>query len=171
MYMGAGWVTYTNPPFRLAFENRRRLRGFYSRDEYGAWDSVQRVHWDKELARSIGVPSIYDIGPMRYVMLCHYLTNFAGIDAFIHRIRYELRSFNYVGDTTWFSGAVTDVRDDPVLGPLVEVEVSAVNQRGQENLKGEATILLPSRERGPVRLPEAPAITPYRVDKPSRPGL
>jgi len=171
MYMGSGWITYSNLPFRLAYENRKRLKGFYSRNEFGAWDSVQRVHWDKDLARSIGVPSIYDIGPMRYVMLCHYLTNFAGDDGFIHRIRYELRNFNYVGDTTWFSGTITEVRDDPELGPLIEVEISAVNQRGQENIKGSATILLPSRARGTVRLPMAPEITQYRADKPSRPGL
>jgi len=171
MYMGTGWITYTNLPFRLAYENRKRLKGFYSRNEFGAWDSVQRVHWDKELARSIGLPSIYDIGPMRYVMLCHYLTNFAGPDAFIHRIRYELRNFNYVGDTTWFNGVIRDARVDPVLGPLVELEISAVNQRGQENLKGEATILLSSREHGEVKLPPSPSITAYRANKPSRPGL
>ena len=171
MYMGAGWITYTNPPFRLAYENRKRLRGFYSKDEFGAWDSVQRVHWDKELARSIGVPSIYDIGPMRYVMLCHYLTNFVGDDAFIHRIRYELRNFNYVGDTTWISGTVTEAWVDEKLGPLVELEIIATNQRGQQNMKGSATILVPSRQHGPVKLPEAPAVTPYRIDKPSRPGL
>jgi acyl dehydratase len=171
MYMGSGWITYTNPPFRLAYENRKRLRGFYSRDEFGAWDSVQRVHWDKELARSVGVPSIYDIGPMRFVMLCHYLTNFAGDDGFVHRLRYELRNFNYVGDTTWISGRITDVRVDEVLGPLVELEVSAINQRGQENMKGSATILVPSRAHGPVRMPASPPVTPHRMDKPSRPGL
>ena len=169
MYMGAGWITYTNPPFRLAYENRKRVKGFYSQDEYGAWDSVQRVHWDKELARSVGVPSIYDIGPMRYVMLCHFLTNFVGDDAFIHRIRYELRNFNYVGDTTWISGRITDARVDEVLGPLIEVEVSAVNQRGQQNMNGTATILVPSRKHGPVRLPDSPPLTAYRNDKPSQP--
>lgn len=171
MYMGTGWITYTNPPFRLAYENRKRLKGFYSRDEFGAWDSVQRVHWDKELARNIGLPSIYDIGPMRYVMLCHYLTNFAGDDAFIHRIRYELRNFNYVGDTSWFGGRVTDARVDDKLGPLIELEIESKNQRGQTNLLGSATILVSSRKHGPVRLPEAPTITPYRLDKPSSPGL
>lgn len=171
MYMGAGWITYANPAFRLAYNNRKRLKGFYSRNEFNAWDSIQRVHWDSTLARSVGVPNIYDIGPMRYVMLCHYLTNFAGDDAFVHRIRYELRNFNYVGDTTWFSGKIVDARNDPLLGPLVEVEVSALNQRGEENLKGTATILVPSRVHGSVRMPSSPAITPHRIDKPSQPGL
>ncbi|KRB82995.1 hypothetical protein ASE00_13475 [Sphingomonas sp. Root710] len=171
MHMGAGWITYTNPPYRLAFENRKRLRGFYSRNEFGAWDTIQRVHWDPELAASVGVKGIYDIGPMRFVMMCHYLTNYAGDDAFIHRIRYELRSFNYVGDTSWLSGRIVRAEVDEKLGPVIELEVVSVNQRGEENLRGSATILVPSRAHGPVRLPEAPPMPRYRSDKPTTPGL
>jgi acyl dehydratase len=171
MHMGAGWITYPNLPFRLAYENRKRVRGFYSRNEFGAWDSIQRVHWDTGLARSIGVKRTYDIGPMRFVMLCHYLTNFAGDAAWIHRIRYELRNFNYVGDTTWLAGTITAVRNDDALGPLVELSVRGTNQRGEENLRGEATLLVDSRAHGPARLPRSPPITPHRSPKPSLPGL
>jgi len=96
-YMGIGWITYSNPPFCLAYENRKRLRGFYSLNEVNWWDTTQRVHWDRELAQSVGVRQMYDIGPMRYMMLCHYLTNFAGDDAWTYGLRYELRNFNYVG--------------------------------------------------------------------------
>ena len=162
MYMGGGWLTYGNPPHRLAYENRKKLRGFYSRNEFNAWDTIQRVHWDVGLAHSVGVGHTYDIGPMRFVMACHYVSNFAGDDAWVHRIRYELRAFNYVGDTTWINGVVTDVRNDAVLGPLIEVEFSGVNQRGQENPKASATILVASREFGPVKLPESPPVTPHR---------
>ena len=162
MHMGGGWFTYGNPPFKLAYENRKRLRGFYSQDEYGNWDTVQRVHWDNALAQKVGVQRTYDIGPMRYVFVCHYLTNFAGDDAFIHRLRYELRAFNYIGDVTWMSGRITEVRDDPVLGPLIEVEVAGTNQRGQENITASATILVASRTKGAAKLPEAPPITPYK---------
>lgn len=163
-HMGAGWLTYGNPPYRLAYENRKRLKGFYSRNEYNAWDTLQRVHWDMELAKRVGVQSTYDIGPMRYVMVCHYLTNFAGDDAWVHRIRYELRNFNYMGDTTWLTGTVTDVRVDPVLGPLIELRVVGTNQRGQENITADATILVASRVHGPVRLPTPPPVTLHRSD-------
>lgn len=162
LHMGAGWLTYGNPPYRLAYENRKRLRGFYSRNEFNAWDTVQRVHWDAGLAHSVGVKHTYDIGPMRFVMACHYLTNFAGDDAWVHRIRYELRNFNYVGDTTWINGVVTDARVDPVLGPLLELEFKGINQRGQENMTVQATLLVASKKEGPVRLPAAPPVTPHR---------
>jgi len=162
MHMGGGWFTYGNPPFKLAYENRKRLRGFYSRDSFNNWDTVQRVHWDNDLAQKIGVQRTYDIGPMRYVFVCHYLTNFTGDDAFIHRLRYELRSFNYIGDVTWLSGRIKEVRDDPELGPLIEVEVVATNQRGQQNITADATILIASRTKGLAKLPPAGPMTPYR---------
>jgi acyl dehydratase len=162
IHMGSGWMTYGNPPFRLAYENRKRLRGFYSKNEFGAWDTVQRVHWDVGLAHAVGVQHTYDIGPMRFSMLCHYASNFAGDDGFVHRIRYELRNFNYVGDTTWLGGTVSDVRVDPDLGPVVELDVRGTNQRGQENITAQVTILVASREQGLCKMPKAPAVTPHR---------
>ena len=165
IHMGGGWLTYGNPPYRLAYENRKRLRGFYSRNEFNAWDTMQRVHWDPELARSVGVAHSYDIGPMRFVMACHYLTNYAGDDAWIHRIRYELRNFNYIGDTTWFEGEITAARVDETLGPLIELQFKGINQRGQENLTGSATLLVASRKSGPAQLPASPAVTPHRRDE------
>ncbi|WP_296535492.1 MaoC family dehydratase N-terminal domain-containing protein [Rhizorhabdus sp.] len=162
MHMGGGWFTYGNPPFKLAHENRKRLRGFYSRDAYNNWDTVQRVHWDGELANKVGVQRTYDIGPMRYVFVCHFLTNFVGDDAFIHRIRYELRAFNYVGDVTWLTGRILEARTDPELGPLIEVEITGTNQRGQQNITATATVLVASRAGGLAKLPPSPAVTPYR---------
>jgi len=162
VHMGAGWMTYGAPPYRLAYENRKRLRGFYSRNEFNAWDTVQRAHWDTGLAHKLGVQHTYDIGPMRFIMLCHYLSNYAGDDAFIHRIRYELRNFNYVGDTTWITGRITEARVDPVLGPLIELEVVGTNQRNQQNIVASATILVASRSGGLAKLPPSPPVTPHR---------
>jgi acyl dehydratase len=162
LHMGAGWLVYGNPPYRLAYENRKRLRGFYSRDAYNGWDTVQRVHWDKGLAQDVGVRMMYDIGAVRQLYIHHYLTNFAGDDAWIHRIRFDLRRFNYMGDVTWISGVITDARIDPVLGPLIEVEMKGVNQRGQENVAASATILVCSRAGGAVTLPPAPPPPQHR---------
>jgi acyl dehydratase len=162
LHMGGGWLTYGNPPYRLAYENRKKLRGFYSKNEFGAWDTLQRVHWDIGLAHKVGVQHTYDIGPMRFVFVCNYLSNYAGDDAFVHRIRYELRSFNYVGDTTWITARITDKRIDPALGPLIELEIKGTNQRGQENITASATILVASRQHGLAKLPPQPEITSYR---------
>ena len=165
-YMGAGWLTYGNWPFRLAYENRKLLRGFYTKNEFGVWDTIQRVHWDVGLAHQVGVPQMYDIGPMRYLMLCHYLTNYAGDDAWVYRARYELRNFNYVGDTTWLSGTVSDVGVDNRLGAFAKLDIRGINQRGEENMRADATLLLPSRARGAVQFPPTPTVTEFRSTEP-----
>jgi hypothetical protein len=40
--------------------------------------------------------------------------------------------------------------------PAVDLEVWGENQRGVVTTPGNATVLLPSREHGPVRLPDPP---------------
>ena len=165
LHMGAGWLVYGNWPNRLAYRNRERLRGFYTRDEFNAWDTLQRVHWDKDLAEKVGVRMMYDIGPVRQFHVSNYLTNYCGDDAFIHRVRFEFRRFNYMGDVTWMTGEITAKRVDPVLGPLIEIAMRGTNQRGSDNIRADATVLVASREHGPVRLPEPPAPTPHRATR------
>ncbi len=160
MHMGGGWFGYGNPALRLGFENRKKMRGFYTKNEFGAWDVVQRVHWEPELARAVGVPAAYDIGPMRWAWLLHYCTNWCGDDAWLYRVRGEFRAFNYMGDATWITAVVTEVAQSDTLGSVVEIEVTGTNQRGQKNINGWATIIVPSRDRGPVVLPDPPALPP-----------
>jgi acyl dehydratase len=160
MHMGGGWFGYGNPALRLGFENRKKMRGFYTKNEFNAWDVVQRVHWEPELARKIGVPAAYDIGPMRWAWLQHYCTNWCGDDGWLYRVRGEFRKFNYMGDTTWITAVVTDKRIDADLGAVVDIEITGTNQRDQQNINGWATFIVASREHGPMRLPDPPPLPP-----------
>lgn len=155
-HMGSGWFGYGNPPLRHGYENRKKMPGFYSRTLYNSWDVIQRVHWEEALAQEVGVPLMYDIAPMRHAWVLHYCTNLMGDDAWLYHVHVELRSFNYFGDTTFYSGKVIEKRDDPELGPLMDIEIAGMNQRGVENTRATATILLASHQRGPVRLPSPP---------------
>src|SRR5262249_48349591 len=65
-HMGDGWFGYGNPALRLGYENRKKMRGFYTRTIYNSWDVIQRVHWEEALAREVGVPLMYDIGSLRF---------------------------------------------------------------------------------------------------------
>ncbi|MFV0318104.1 MAG: acyl dehydratase, partial [Microthrixaceae bacterium] len=63
-------------------------------------------------------------------------------------------------------------------GPRCEVElaVRVTNQRGVETSPGTAVVLLPSREHGPVTLPEPPAtdipgMLDHEIDRLADPGL
>ena len=85
---------------------------------------------------------------------------YADLEAWLYRVRGEFRAFNYMGDTTWISAAVTNVRVCESLGALVDIEVTGLNQRGQKNINGWATFLVPSRVHGPVVLPEPSPLPP-----------
>jgi hypothetical protein len=79
-----------------------------------------------------------------------------GDDAWLWKLDCEFRKFNYVGDTQWLGGRVERTYLAAGDRPAVDLELWATNQRGEVTTPGHATVLLPSRERGPVRLPDPP---------------
>jgi hypothetical protein len=140
---------------RLGYQQRQRVPRFFRPDDLHVPDVQQRVHWDIEWARRAGNPAIYDYGRMRETWLIHLCTDWMGDDAWLWKLDCQFRRFNYVGDTHWMRGRV--VRKALVDGhPAVEVDLWGENQRGETTTPGHATILLPSIEHGPVRLPDPP---------------
>jgi hypothetical protein len=80
-----------------------------------------------------------------------------GDDAWLWKLDCEFRKFNYVGDAQWLRGRVTRKHLADGERPAVDLDIWAENQRGEQTTPGHATILLPSREHGAVRLPDPPA--------------
>jgi len=131
-----------------------RHPNFYSVNEYGIPDIVQRVHWEDDWARKIGNPAAYDFGRMRSIYLAHLVTNWIGDDGWLWKISNEFRQFNYLGDIQWIKGTVRDTHVDPDGHHVVELDIWCENQRGVINAPGQATVILPSRVNGPVQLPK-----------------
>jgi acyl dehydratase len=156
-HVGMGMGLYGVKPLRLASNNRVRVPRFFHRDELNVPDVMQRVHWDPEFAKRSGNPTTFDYGRMRETWLIHLCTDWMGDEAWLWKLDCEFRLFNYVGDTQWVRGRV--VRKYLAEGgrPAVDLDVSCRNQRGDVTTPGQATVLLPSREHGPVRLPDPPA--------------
>jgi acyl dehydratase len=152
-----GWGMQLTPPgaFKIAAQIRRKAPGLYPANLLNIPDTVQRLHWEPERARELGLPSSYDYGGMRETWLCHLLTDWIGDDGWLWKLRCEHRKFNYVGDTTWVHGTVVDKRQ---VGDRHEVhlEVRCENQRGETTTPGTAVVLLPTRDRA-VALPPPPA--------------
>jgi len=155
-HVGMGMGLYAVRALRLAAANRRRVPHFFHRDPQNIPDVMQRVHWDPQFAQRSGNPTTFDYGRMRETWLIHLCTDWMGDDAWLWKLDCEFRAFNYVGDTQRLSGAVTRKYLAEGMRPAVDLELQAVNQRGRLTTPGHATILLPSREHGPVRLPEPP---------------
>jgi hypothetical protein len=154
-HVGMGMGLYGVKPLRLAYKNRTRVPKFFHRDDLNVPDVMQRVHWDPEFAQRSGNPTTFDYGRMRETWLIHLCTDWMGDDGWLWKLDCEFRKFNYVGDTQWLSGTVMS-RYLAHGRPALDVELRAVNQRGELTTPGHATILLPSRELGPVQLPEPP---------------
>jgi acyl dehydratase len=155
-HAGMGMGLYGVKALRLAYDQRRRMPRFFQPDALNIPDVQQRVHWDPEWARRAGNPACYDYGRMRETWLIHLCTDWMGDDAWLWKLDCQFRRFNYVGDTHWIRGRV--VRRYLAEGdrPAVALDVWGVNQRGETTTPGHATVLLPSREHGEVRLPETP---------------
>jgi acyl dehydratase len=155
-HAGMGMGLYAVRPLRLGAQNRRRIPRFFHRDELNVPDVMQRVHWDPEFARRAGNPTTFDYGRMRETWLIHLCTDWMGDDAWLWKLDCEFRKFNYVGDTQWLRGRVTRKYLAAGERPAVDLDLGAENQRGELTTPGHATVLLPSREHGPVRLPDPP---------------
>jgi len=155
-HVGMGMGLYGVQPLRLGYENRKRIPRFFHRDDLNVPDVMQRVHWDPEFARRSGNPTTFDYGRMRETWLIHLCTDWMGDEAWLWKLDCEFRRFNYVGDTQWLRGTVERKYVAEGGRPAVDVSLSAENQRSELTTPGHATILLPSREHGPVRLPEPP---------------
>lgn len=155
-HVGMGMGLYDVKPLALGVANRRRIPRFFHLDDQGIPDVMQRVHWDPEWARNAGSPTTYDYGRMRETWLIHLCTDWMGDDAWLWKLECSFRGFNYVGDVQHLTGTI--VRKYLADGgrPAIDLELTATNQRGTVTTPGTATILLPSRDHGPVRLPNPP---------------
>jgi hypothetical protein len=155
-HVGMGMGLYGVGPLRVGWRNRQRVPRFFHRDELNTWDVMQRVHWDPEFARRSGNPTTFDYGRMRETWLIHLCTDWMGDDGWLWKLDCEFRLFNYVGDTQWLSGTVTRKWLAEGDRPAVDLDLTATNQRGLVTTPGHATVLLPSRVHGAVRLPDPP---------------
>jgi acyl dehydratase len=148
----AGWGAGVSHS-RLAWKHRKKRPGFFTRNEYGAWDMVERVHWDETTARMVGNPAPYDFGRMRSAFLTQVVTNWMGDNAWLWRLKTDFRQFNFIGDMTWVKGRVAD---KAIEGDhhVVDLELACENQRGDNSARGFARVIVPSRASGPVKLPK-----------------
>jgi acyl dehydratase len=151
-----GWglgTTYGAGPLRYNWKTRQKLGGFFSEDQYGIPRSMIRLHWDQDRAEELGLPAPYDYGQMRSNWLTHAITNWMGDDAWIARLDTQIRGFNFHGDTTIITGKVIDKREEDGIRSA-DLELVGTSQRGEVTCQAKATIRLPSRDAGPIVLPQ-----------------
>ena len=153
---GVAWEMGWGGPYARTGKNdhefRKRHPGAYTQDPRSVWDVVERVHWDDDFAREIGVPAAYDYGAQRVGWSCNFLTNWMGDDAWLKRMWVQIRKFNILGDLQTFRGEVIDKRIENGEYQVV-CDFWALNQLKEITTPGQAIIVLPSREGGLPQLP------------------
>jgi hypothetical protein len=100
---------------------------------------------------------------MRTNWMVHLITNWMGDDAWIWKVSCFIRKFNYLGDTHFISGAVSEV--DP-SDNTVTVDVWGENQRGQRTCDARVVVILPGPDGGPATIP---AYSPDQVPEVTAP--
>jgi len=129
---------------KIAIDYYRKHPHAFIVNDSGIPDVPERVHWDNEFARRVGVPGAYDFGPQRVSWLCQVVTNWMGDDGFIQKFWGEVRRFNLNGDTHWLKGLVSGKRKEEGQA-LVDLELWGYDQREERTIRGGATVVLPSR--------------------------
>lgn len=143
--VGAAPVQIAAHGTQLALYKKHPAWGF--RDPFTrAWEPVYGVHYNMAAAKSAGLPFPYDVGAQRQGWLISFLCNWMGDEGWLKRNYAEYRKFVYHSDTVWFSGKIVKKYKDLDGEFCVDVETSAVNQRGEDTMPGYSTIVLPSRE-------------------------
>jgi len=153
-----GWIMGAGSPFFRSHKIEYDYEGRHPKVlEYvkslGEADVPELVHIFDEYAKTIGIERAYDYGSQRMSWYGQLFTNWMGDDAFLYKLSGDLRAFNLVGDVTFFEGRVTNkyIQGNSYC---VDIEAWAKNQRGEDSIPVHMnTVILPSREKGPVVYP------------------
>ena len=156
-HAGMGMGLYGVKPLRLAHQNRKRIPRFFHRDEYNAPDVMQRVHWDPGVRAPVRQPDHVRLRPHARDVAHPPLHRLDGrrrlaVEARVRVPEVQLRRRHAMAARS--RGA--EVPRRTATAPRSISTLTAENQRGEVTTPGTATILLPSREHGPVRLPDPP---------------
>ncbi len=129
---------------RATMHRKRHPADSYVDAKTGAQDSAARGHAEAKMAREVGMPGSYDVGPQRISWMGQLMTNWMGDDGFLRRLNVSVRRPNIFGDVSWCKARVVDKRIADGAH-LADLEVWVDNQLGETTAKGTAVVELRSR--------------------------
>ena len=139
-----GWGGLYIRANKLAYQLQAKHMGLGIKNRFNVPDCPERVHWDEDFAREVGVPGAYDYGPERCSWLTHHITNWMGDAGFLRKSACQIRRHNPDGDALFIGGSVS--RKFVEGGKhLVEIGQRAETHRGELSAVGTAVVELPSR--------------------------
>ena len=109
-------------------------------NDWGVPEPPERVHWDPDLARRVGVPGAYDYGPERVSWLGHIVTDWMSDKGFLKYLDVQVRRHNVIGELVTVEGSVSSI---DARTSTVQINLVAKNQDGKESARGTARVVLP----------------------------
>jgi hypothetical protein len=162
--------------FRPAYRRSRQNPAFARTHPVTGWPyTPYDEHEDRYLAPYRCQPLPFDFGIQRAQTPIRLLTNWAGDNAFVHRMYTTMRRPIFYGDAAVYQGKVirkyvtekTDAAGRTVSYAAVAVEIVGLNQRDEVHCLGYATVFLPSATTGQPVLPvphtDRPEYVPFDV--------
>ncbi|MGD1257006.1 MaoC/PaaZ C-terminal domain-containing protein [Mycobacterium seoulense] len=144
-------------PPRVGAQARPREFGPLTRQMFvryaGASGDLNPMHYDDELARSAGYPSVFAQGMLSAALLAGFATDW--LDApNVRRFGVRFREQVWPGDVLTCSGTITAVSEESD-GDRLTVELTATRQTGGVAVTGTAQFLIP--RNAPQRVMADPA--------------
>jgi len=116
----------------------------------GVTGDVNRVHYDKEFAQSVGWPGPIVHGALKWQFLIQMLTDWIGPEGTICKVGCQHRGMDLPGDNLTCGGEIVRKYLDGDHYCL-ECEIYIENPKGEQTSRGKAVVFVPSRvqERAP----------------------
>jgi acyl dehydratase len=107
----------------------------------GASGDLNPMHYDDELARSAGYPSVFAQGMFSAALLAGFATDWLGASN-VRRFGVRFREQVWPGDVLTCSGTVTEISEE-ADGDRLTVALTATRQTGGVSITGTAEFLVP----------------------------
>lgn len=110
----------------------------------GASADLYELHYDKDFARSTGVPDVLIHGRLKAALLGQLMTDWIGEQGSLRKLTCNYRGMDFPGQELLCKGKVIKkyIKDGE---HFVECEVWTENPRGEKTTPGTAVVVLPSR--------------------------
>ena len=110
----------------------------------GASGDFNPIHQDDEFAKAAGMGGVFGHGMLTMGFVAQCVTDWAGAGS-VRKIGVRFQGLVRLKDVITCKGRVL-AKSSKDGTHLVEVELSAANQKGEKVVTGKATVALPSRE-------------------------
>ena len=121
-----------------------------------ATENWRRIHYDEKYAvEQQKLPAPLVSGALKSQFVVQLLKDWAGLEGWVWKAKYQFRSMDVVGTTLDVRAKVR--RTIPLADyGLVELDVTTTNSEGRESTTGVALVALPYRAGAPVPYPFVP---------------